>query len=54
MNCVDGRGVVLDSWPYLAKWRRDFTIAYILEELRREMASPANRKIPQPPEGTVY
>ena len=54
MNCVDAKGAVLDTWPFLAKWKREFTIAYILEELRREMAAASNRKIPQPAEGTTY
>ena len=54
MNCVDSRGGVLETWPYLAKWRRDYTIAFILEELRRELASAGNRKVPQPVEGTTY
>lgn len=26
----------------------------LLTELRREMAQPNNRKLPQPPEGSMY
>jgi ubiquitin-conjugating enzyme E2 variant len=54
MNCVDGKGIVSDKWGPLGAWRREYTMANILEALRREMTSPANRKLPQPPEGATY
>ncbi|EJU03501.1 UBC-like protein [Dacryopinax primogenitus] len=38
----------------LAHWRRNYTIETVLVEMRKEMASPTNRKLPQPPEGSVY
>eukprot|EP00850_Spirogloea_muscicola_P019970 SM000203S06146 [mRNA] locus=s203:76758:83557:+ [translate_table: standard] len=41
-------------FPMLAQWRRDYTMENILTELRREMASPSNRKMPQPPEGSLF
>jgi len=40
--------------PMLANWRRQYTMEDILVELKKEMASPANRKLQQPPEGSTY
>ena len=31
-----------------------YTMETVLTELRREMAAPHNRKLPQPPEGSTY
>lgn len=42
------------SFPLLSNWNRNYTIETVLTELRREMASPANRKLPQPPEGSTF
>jgi len=38
----------------LASWRRDYSLETVLVEIRREMASSQNRKLPQPPEGSVF
>ena len=38
----------------LRDWRREYTMEKILVELRKEMAAPHNRKLPQPPEGACY
>mmetsp|Transcript_8889 Transcript_8889/g.15410 ORF Transcript_8889/g.15410 Transcript_8889/m.15410 type:complete len:146 (-) Transcript_8889:551-988(-) len=56
MSCIDQRDGRVDTtkFPVLAHWKRDYTLETVLTELRREMASPANRKLPQPPEGTNY
>jgi len=40
--------------PVLARWNYNYTIEQVLHEIRKEMATPNNRKLPQPPEGTVY
>jgi len=40
--------------PSIATWKRDFTMETILIEIRRYMAAPAHKKLPQPPEGTMY
>ncbi|KAG0623355.1 hypothetical protein M758_3G167900 [Ceratodon purpureus] len=40
--------------PMLANWRRQYTMEDILVELKKEMASPANRKLQQPPEGSTF
>ncbi|KAK3066266.1 E2 ubiquitin-conjugating protein mms2 [Teratosphaeriaceae sp. CCFEE 6253] len=56
LPCVDGRNgrVDLSRMPAIATWKRDFTMETILIEVRRFMAAPANKKIPQPPEGTNF
>ncbi|KAJ8602907.1 hypothetical protein MRB53_042291 [Persea americana] len=40
--------------PSLTQWKRDFTMETILIEIRRFMAAPANKKLPQPAEGTNF
>ncbi|KAF5316153.1 hypothetical protein D9619_006609 [Psilocybe cf. subviscida] len=40
--------------PVLATWNRGLSIENILVEIRREMASFNNRKLPQPPEGSNF
>ncbi|KAF8159959.1 ubiquitin-conjugating enzyme/RWD-like protein [Crassisporium funariophilum] len=40
--------------PVLDKWSRNLSIENILVEIRKEMASFNNRKLPQPPEGTTF
>lgn len=42
------------TFHVLSNWSSKYTIETILVELRREMASPQNRKLSQPPEGTTY
>ncbi|KDN41333.1 UBC-like protein [Tilletiaria anomala UBC 951] len=56
LPCVDQSNGKVEPrlFPVLAQWRRDYTIETILIELRREMASSANRKLPQPAEGSMY
>ncbi|KAI9136714.1 UBC-like protein [Paraphysoderma sedebokerense] len=38
----------------LAKWQRNYSLETVLAELRREMASSSNKKLPQPAEGTTF
>eukprot|EP00443_Scrippsiella_acuminata_P046517 CAMPEP_0115208458 /NCGR_PEP_ID=MMETSP0270-20121206/21237_1 /TAXON_ID=71861 /ORGANISM="Scrippsiella trochoidea, Strain CCMP3099" /LENGTH=139 /DNA_ID=CAMNT_0002622073 /DNA_START=70 /DNA_END=489 /DNA_ORIENTATION=+ len=55
MSCADERtGKLKNAWPMLAKWKRDYTIENVLQQLRNEMSSTANRRLPQPPEGAMY
>ncbi|OEH75439.1 ubiquitin-conjugating related protein [Cyclospora cayetanensis] len=55
MHAVDPNGVVLkSSFPMLRQWQRSYTIDMLLTALRQEMASHANRRLPQPPEGDMY
>ncbi|KAK4753842.1 hypothetical protein SAY87_001946 [Trapa incisa] len=53
MTCVNQEtGVVEPSlFPVLGKWQREFTMEHILLQLKKEMLSPQNRKLAQPPEG---
>ncbi|KAK0553763.1 E2 ubiquitin-conjugating protein mms2 [Tilletia horrida] len=56
LPCVspsDGK-VIRDALPILKNWQRGSTMENILVELRRDMASANNRKLPQPPEGTMF
>lgn len=53
MGCVNQRdGNVQLS--ILTSWNPNTTIENILLELRKEMASAANKKLPQPAEGTTF
>merc|ERR1711974_504741 len=54
MNCVDARGNLQGTWALFQKWKRELTIERVLEELRKEMTAPANRKSAQPAEGASY
>mmetsp|Transcript_9863 Transcript_9863/g.24624 ORF Transcript_9863/g.24624 Transcript_9863/m.24624 type:complete len:141 (-) Transcript_9863:546-968(-) len=56
MGCVDQRDGRVDSSKFapLGHWKREYTLETILTELRRDMASPLNKKLPQPPEGHTY
>ncbi|KAI0306041.1 ubiquitin-conjugating enzyme/RWD-like protein [Multifurca ochricompacta] len=40
--------------PVLSSWNRNSSIETVLVEIRREMASFTNRKLPQPPEGSTF
>ncbi|KAJ7675761.1 UBC-like protein [Mycena polygramma] len=40
--------------PVLASWSRASSLEHVLVEIRKEMATPANRKLPQPPEGSMF
>ncbi|KAH8938832.1 hypothetical protein BDL97_15G003000 [Sphagnum fallax] len=48
-NHVDPR-----YFSMLAQWRREYTMENILTELKKEMASPHNRKLHQPAEGSTF
>jgi len=55
MSCVAPNGVVDPRvFAVLSRWNRAYTMETVLTELRREMAQPHNRKLPQPPEGSTY
>jgi len=56
LPCVDGKTGKVDptKLPCLVQWRREFTMETILIELRRYMASAQNKKLPQPPEGSMF
>ncbi|MED6204454.1 hypothetical protein PIB30_009467 [Stylosanthes scabra] len=44
-------GVEPQLFPMLANWQRECTMEDILLQLKKEMSSPQNRKLAQPPEG---
>ncbi|KAJ2967278.1 hypothetical protein NUW58_g10493 [Xylaria curta] len=56
LPCVNPRNGVVDpkQLPCLANWKRENTMETILIELRRYMASSQCKKLPQPPEGSVF
>ena len=53
VNASNGK-VDLSKLPSIANWKRDFTMETVLIEIRRYMAAPSNKKLPQPPEGTNF
>lgn len=56
LACVDQRDGRVDNvkFPALGHWKRQNTLETLLTELRRDMASATNKKLPQPPEGTSF
>ena len=54
--CVDSRSGKVDPsrLPCLAGWKREYTMETILIELRRYMALPQHKKLPQPAEGSTF
>lgn len=56
MGCVNQSNGVVEprQFPMLLNWNRGYTMQTLLTELRREMVSPVNRRLPQPPEGTTF
>jgi len=49
MSGVDGNGNIA-----IENWTGRSTLESLLTDIRRQMALPCNRKLPQPPEGTMY
>ncbi|KAF9900268.1 E2 ubiquitin-conjugating protein mms2 [Linnemannia zychae] len=56
LPCVNQTTGLVDSSKLacLSNWKRHYGLETVLTELRREMALPQNRKLPQPPEGSFY
>ncbi|PKY05225.1 putative ubiquitin conjugating enzyme [Aspergillus campestris IBT 28561] len=56
LPCVDPRTGKVDptKLPCLAQWKRDYNMETILLEIRRYMALPNHKKLPQPPEGSNF
>ena len=40
-----------NRFPMLSNWKRECTMEDILIQLKKEMMSPQNRKLSQPPDG---
>jgi ubiquitin-conjugating enzyme E2 variant len=56
MNCVDAKtGVVNPSkLPATKNWNRNMGIEQVLQSIRMEMCSDQNRRLRQPPDGTLF
>mmetsp|Transcript_72742 Transcript_72742/g.189721 ORF Transcript_72742/g.189721 Transcript_72742/m.189721 type:complete len:146 (-) Transcript_72742:240-677(-) len=54
ISSVGPDGTLDKAFPRLASWHREVTIEQVLKDIRASMCSPANRKLPQPPEGSSY
>lgn len=55
LPCVDDDGSVnTEKFETLKNWKRTYSMETVLLELRKTMASSANKKLSQPPEGSTY
>ncbi|KAE8133007.1 ubiquitin-conjugating enzyme/RWD-like protein [Aspergillus pseudotamarii] len=56
LPCVDPRTGKVDptKLPCLAQWKREYSMETVLLEMRRYMALPQHKKLPQPPEGSNF
>jgi ubiquitin-protein ligase len=55
MTCVDKNGAVIPSKvPAMKNWNRNMGIEQVLQSIRMEMCSDANRRLRQPADGTTY
>lgn len=54
LPCVDSDGTVNTKFSVFKNWDPKTTMEMCLAQLRREMELPANRKLPQPEEGSTY
>ena len=54
MNCVNQSNGRVERLNILENWKRQYTLEHVLTEIRREMASSANRKLAQPAENATF
>ncbi|KAG0313535.1 E2 ubiquitin-conjugating protein mms2 [Dissophora globulifera] len=56
LPCVDQTNgkVNPNKLACLSNWKNTYGLETVLIDLRREMASPSNRKLPQPAEGSTF
>ncbi|OMH83349.1 Ubiquitin-conjugating enzyme spm2 [Zancudomyces culisetae] len=56
LPCVDQATGAVNKQrvPVLSSWKRSNTLETVLVEIRREMAVSYNRRLPQPPEGSLF
>lgn len=55
LPCVDNNGIVNPSaFKTLNNWQSNYSLEILLLDLRKLMADPANKKLPQPKEGDSY
>ncbi|PRP82126.1 hypothetical protein PROFUN_10334 [Planoprotostelium fungivorum] len=56
LTCVNQHNGLVEpsKFPILNNWRNTYTLETVLVELKKEMISPQNKKLPQPPEGARF
>jgi len=56
LGCVNQANGVIEPSKFqaLSNWKSSYTIETVLTELRKEMTSPQNKKLPQPPDGAMF
>lgn len=56
LPCVNQKTGVVDpaKFPTLGNWKRSYNMEILLLDLRKEMATTVNKKLPQPAEGSVF
>lgn len=56
LPCVDSNTgqVTPSTFHTLRDWKRAYNMETILLDLRKEMATPSNKKLPQPEEGSTF
>jgi ubiquitin-protein ligase len=55
MSCVNQTtGEVTTELRELGQWNQNMTLENILVGIKNSMNSPANRRVPQPPDGTSF
>eukprot|EP01097_Dermamoeba_algensis_P010867 TRINITY_DN820_c0_g1_i1.p1 TRINITY_DN820_c0_g1~~TRINITY_DN820_c0_g1_i1.p1 ORF type:complete len:140 (-),score=21.86 TRINITY_DN820_c0_g1_i1:195-614(-) len=56
IGCVNQQNGVVEpsKFSLLSQWSQTTSFETLLLELRNEMSSPQNRKLPQPPEGSTF
>ncbi|SCU88454.1 LAMI_0D10154g1_1 [Lachancea mirantina] len=56
LPCVDQESgkVNAEKFQTLRNWKRSYTMETLLLDLRKEMAHPSNKKLPQPAEGSNF
>jgi ubiquitin-conjugating enzyme E2 variant len=56
LPCVDNSNgdVIPKKFKTLSNWQRSYSIEILLLDLRKLMADPQNKKLPQPKEGEIF
>ncbi|GMM32643.1 E2 ubiquitin-conjugating protein [Martiniozyma asiatica (nom. inval.)] len=56
LPCVDATSGEVNpaNFTTLSQWKKSYSLEILLLDLRKLMANPANKKLPQPAEGSTY
>ena len=54
INCANKNNGSVDNLSILKTWKSGYCIEDILKQIKNEMATPNNKKLPQPNEGETY